>query len=126
MLTGCPDPGATKSQEEGRRNTQGNPGQAALDRARVPGAEVLERTYEGSAGADDVALADRTRAGIPGMYSETLPDWRASSPGSGRHVCFSPVLPLRGRPAIALATRLREIVEGAGAVVRPVRACRPQ
>ena len=82
--------------------------------ARVPGAEVLERTYAGSVGADDVALADRTRAGIPGMYSETLPDWRASSPGSGRHVCFSPVLPLSGRLAIELATRLREIVEGAG------------
>ena len=64
---------------------------------------------------DDVEQFHRTRMGIPGMYSETLMDWAApKGAGTGSHIGFSPVLPLRGRDAYDAAVKIRRRVEEYG------------
>jgi 4-cresol dehydrogenase (hydroxylating) len=79
----------------------------------IPGAEALASTYPGDAAEEDVAPFHRTRAGIPGMYSLQLIDWRGG-PGKGGHVGFSPVAPLSGEHAEKISSLFRRRIEEYG------------
>lgn len=99
----------------------GSEARVAVDREAVahafgtiPGVEIRETSYPGDAVADDVDPMHHTRAGIPGMHAEHLIERRERTPGTGAHVGFSPVLPLRGRDALAAVQKIRARVEEYG------------
>jgi 4-cresol dehydrogenase (hydroxylating) flavoprotein subunit len=82
--------------------------------ASIPGVDIKAATYPGDVAQEDVHPLHLTRAGIPGMHAEHLTDWRERTPGTGAHVGFSPVLPLRGRDALEAAKSIRARVEEHG------------
>jgi 4-cresol dehydrogenase (hydroxylating) flavoprotein subunit len=99
----------------------GSEARTAADFARVedafgtiPGVDIQATTYPGRPAEEDVHPFHRTRAGIPGMYAEHLTEWRAGTRGTGSHIGFSPVLPLRGRDAMRASEAIRARVEEYG------------
>jgi 4-cresol dehydrogenase (hydroxylating) flavoprotein subunit len=82
--------------------------------SRIPGVDIKGTSYPGDVTAEDVHPFHLTRAGIPGMHAEHLTEWRERTPGTGAHVGFSPVLPLRGRDALRAAEKIRARVEEFG------------
>ncbi|HEY7966181.1 MAG TPA: FAD-binding oxidoreductase [Solirubrobacteraceae bacterium] len=80
----------------------------------IPGVEIRSASYQGDASEEEIDPPHRSRAGIPGMYAEHLTQWRERTPGTGSHTGFSPVLPLRGRDALAAAQAIRARVEEYG------------
>jgi 4-cresol dehydrogenase (hydroxylating) flavoprotein subunit len=81
---------------------------------RIPGVQISGTRYPGTVTEEEVHPFHRTRAGIPGMYAEHLTQWRAGTSGTGSHIGFSPVLPLRGADAMRASAKIRRRVEEHG------------
>jgi 4-cresol dehydrogenase (hydroxylating) len=82
--------------------------------SRIPGVDIKSATYPGDVKGEDVHPLHKTRAGVPGMHAEHITKWRERTPGTGAHVGFSPVLPLRGKDALQASRKIRTRVEEYG------------
>jgi 4-cresol dehydrogenase (hydroxylating) len=81
--------------------------------AAVPGVEVIARKIAGTDVSEDTVTLhpDRVQAGIPGLRLLDILSWWG---GTGGHLDFSPVAPLRGADVRALTQLIRPEIERAG------------
>jgi len=78
---------------------------------RVPGLELVTRTYPGDATDADVHPADRAQMGVPSTDLIRMAGWRGGEPA---HTDFSLVCPPRGRDVVAQMRLVRARVEEYG------------
>ncbi|MGH7075353.1 MAG: FAD-binding oxidoreductase [Stellaceae bacterium] len=80
--------------------------------AKVPGARVFGRKYEGARMAETVPSQDRVQAGIPGLDILEMVKWYGAEEGG--HLDFSPVARLTGPDVMAQSRLVRRVVEEFG------------
>jgi 4-cresol dehydrogenase (hydroxylating) len=78
---------------------------------RIPGVEVLARTYPGSPPLEQVHPADRVQLGIPSMDRVRMAGWRGGEPA---HTDFTLVCPPKGADVVRQSQLIRRRAEEYG------------